>query len=550
MDQRTVGGAVMTDASKRTRLALRPYQDEAILAIERALGRGVHRPLIVLPTGCGKTVVFASLIARRGGSALVLAHRDELLRQAASKLAVADPTLALGVGFVAAQRDDVGATVVVGSVQTLAQTRRLERLPRQFDTVVVDEAHHASARSYRRILAHLDPSPLIVGVTATPQRSDGKQLGEVWQEIVYQRGIQEMIRAGYLTDVRGVRVGLEHVNLDKVAQSAGDYQADALGAALEHASAPQHVLHAYRAHASGRKTIVFVPTVALAHQMARTFRATGIPAEALDGTTPSDERHAILERLHTGQTQVLSNVAVLSEGVDVPSVDCIVMATPTRSQVKYAQAVGRGLRTFPGKDDCLVIDVVGVSDRLDLQMLPRLFGLPRPLAAGETAIEAVERQTREDQSHAPRATSSRQRKPDGQMRSRDVELLGARRRKRKLSWLRHGSYWLVSIGQGGLLALAPAGERWTVVRLDRGRIERLAVDVDLAYAHRSAPSWPTPKPNTATHCQSRAVGRNTAASSASARRMSNPTRPASGAGVDRRVCDRPPLGRRLRPAHL
>jgi ATP-dependent helicase IRC3 len=133
-----------------------------------------------------------------------------------------------------------------------------------------------------------------------------------------------------------------------VAQSAGDYQADALGAALEQASAPQHVLDAYRAHAPGRKTLVFVPTVALAHQMAWTFRATGIPAEALDGTTASDERLAILERLHTGQTQVLANVAVLSEGVDVPSVDCIVMATPTRSQVKYAQAVGRGLRTFPG----------------------------------------------------------------------------------------------------------------------------------------------------------------------------------------------------------
>jgi hypothetical protein len=141
-----------------------------------------------------------------------------------------------------------------------------------------------------------------------------------------------------------------------------------------------------------------------------------------------------------------------------------------------------------------VIDVVGVSDRLDLQTLPRLFGLRRPVAAGETAIEAFERQTREDHSHPRRPTSSRQRKPDGQMRSRDVELLGARRRKRKLSWLRHGSYWLLSIGQGGLLALAPAGERRTVVRLDRGRLERLAVDVDLAYAHRSAPSWPTPNP--------------------------------------------------------
>jgi superfamily II DNA or RNA helicase len=372
------------------RLVLRPYQEEAIAAVERALGDGVRRPLIVLPTGTGKTICFATLIARRGGSALVLAHRDELLRQAAEKLAIADPTLALGVGFVAAARDDVNAPVVVASVQTLAHARRLRRLPRHFDTVVVDEAHHASARSYRRILAHLDRSPLILGVTATPQRSDRQQLGDVWEQIVYQRGIAEMIRAGYLADVRGVRVGLD-ANLDRVAQSGGDFDADALGAALEQASAPRHVLAAHRAHAAGRRTLVFAPTVALAHAMARAFREGGTPAEALDGTTPLQQRHAILARLRDGETQVIANVAVLSEGFDEPSVNCIVMATPTRSQVKYAQCVGRALRTFPGKDDCLVIDVVGVSDQLDLQTLPRLFHLSQQPAPSITVTDALER---------------------------------------------------------------------------------------------------------------------------------------------------------------
>jgi superfamily II DNA or RNA helicase len=470
-------------------LALRPYQEEAIAAVEAAVERGVSRPMIVLPTGTGKTGAFAALIARRDGSALVLAHRDELLRQAADKLTVADPTLALGVGFVAAERDDVASPVVVGSVQTLARSNRLARLPTRFDTVVVDECHHAAARSYRRILAHLEVSPLILGVTATPQRSDGRLLGEVWEEIVYQRGIAEMIRAGYLTDVRGVRVGLQQVDLEQVAQAGGDFQAEALGDALEQASAPQHVLAAYRAHAGGRKAVVFVPTVALAHRMAGVFRDAGIPAEALDGTTPMEDRRAILGRLQTGQTRVLANVAVLSEGVDVPSVSCIVMATPTRSQVKYAQAVGRGLRTFPGKDDCLVIDVVGVSDRLDLQTLPRLFGLRKPTTNSETVIDAIDRQTREDQSPRPVATRSGQRKCEGQMRSRDVNLLGRRPRERELRWLRHGPYWLLSIGQGGLLALAPAGERWSVVRLDRDQIEQLAVDVELAYAHGIAEDY-------------------------------------------------------------
>ena len=160
----------LSQPAMRSALSLRPYQHEAVDAVQAAVDRGVKRPMVVLPTGCGKTVLFAALIARRGGSALVLAHRDELLRQAAEKIAIADPTLALGVGFVAAQRDDVGSPVVVGSVQTLARANRLARLPKQFDTVVVDEAHHASARSYRRILEYLSPSPLILGVTATPAR--------------------------------------------------------------------------------------------------------------------------------------------------------------------------------------------------------------------------------------------------------------------------------------------------------------------------------------------------------------------------------------------
>ena len=173
----------------------------------------------------------------------------------------------------------------------------------------------------------------------------------------------------------------------------------------------------------------------------------------------------------------------------MPSVDCVVVATPTRSQVKYAQAVGRGLRPFPGKEDCLVIDVVGVSDRLDLQTLPRLFGL-RQTAAGETVIEAIDRQVRQDRARRHEAARPAQRKGEGPMRSREVQLLGRRRRReRKLSWLRHGPYWLLSIGQGGLLALGPAGERWSVVRLDRDRIERLAVDVDLGYAHGIAEDY-------------------------------------------------------------
>jgi hypothetical protein len=321
-------------------------------------------------------------------------------------------------------------------------------------------------------------------MTATPQRSDGR-LGEVWQEVTFQRGIAEMIQAGYLADVRGIRVGLEAVDLDNVAQSGGDYDADALGDALEQASAPRHVLAAYNQHAAGRKTAVFVPTVTLAHTVARAFTDAGIAAEALDAGTPYDHRRGILERLRAGQTRVVVNVGVLSEGWDEPSLECIVIATPTRSQVKYAQIAGRGLRIFPAKTDCLIIDVVGVTDRLDLQTLPRLFGLRAQPEPGVTVTEALERQTADDATATDAATNKT--KVEGSMRSRQVSVLGPRDRDRPMHWLRHDRFWLLSAGQGTILALGPmrdaGGDRWAVMRLDRDRHELLARDVNLAYAH-------------------------------------------------------------------
>jgi len=249
------------------------------------------------------------------------------------------------------------------------------------------------------------------------------------------------------------------------------------------------VLAAYVERARDRRALLFTPTVALAHQMARVFRAAGVPAEAVDGTTPTDERQGMFARLQSGETKVLANVAVANEGVDVPAVECILVATPTRSQVKYTQLVGRGLRTFPGKEDCLVIDVVGVSERLDLQTLPRLFGLREQPAARETVIEAIDRQSRQEKEAEKATNASGRRRAEGAMRSRDVQLLGRRRRARKLHWLRHDRYWLLSLGQAGLLALAPSRDRWTVVRLHRGRAERLASDVDLGYAHGIAEDY-------------------------------------------------------------
>ena len=371
-------------------LKLRPYQAEAISAIEDAERRGVRRPLLGLPTGTGKTVIFAALIRRRGGSALVLAHRDELLVQATEKIRQVDPAAQLGL--VKAEANEVAAPVVVASMQTLARESRLARLPRRFQTVVVDEAHHATADSYRRVLDWVDGSPLLLGVTATPERADNASLGEVWDEVVYSRSLLEMIRAGYLVDLRGLRVRLA-VDFSRVRVSHGDFVDADAAAALTAADAPAHACAAYLEHAPGRKALLFTPTVDLAHLMAKAFRERGVAAEAVDGTLPLEQRRAILARLRTGETKVVANCAVLTEGFDEPSVDCVIVARPTRSRILYVQMIGRGTRTFPNKRDCLIVDLVGATERHDLLTLPQLFGLGDATALEErTVSEALERQ--------------------------------------------------------------------------------------------------------------------------------------------------------------
>src|SRR5712671_6789815 len=330
------------------RLTPRPYQYEAVAALLAAAARGVQRPLLVLPTGTGKTIIFALLVQRRGGRALILAHRDELIQQAVDKLRLVDPTLPLGV--VQADRDEHTAPTVVASVQTLSRRERLARVVPDFHTIVIDEAHHAPAATYRRILDHCQAwraeGPLVVGVTATPERGDRQSLRPVFDRIVYQKTLVEMMQAGYLVDLRAIQV-LLHADFDALRTPHGDFVEAELERLLLAANAPAQVLAAFQAHAAGRKALLFTPTVATAYAMAETFCAAGIAAEALDATTPLATRRAILQRLHTGATRVVANCAVLTEGFDEPSVDCIIIARPTQSALLYQQMLGRGTRTYP-----------------------------------------------------------------------------------------------------------------------------------------------------------------------------------------------------------
>src|SRR5207253_4047725 len=439
------------------RLTPRPYQYEAVAALLAATARGVQRPLLVLPTGTGKTIVFALLVQRRRGRSLILAHRDELIQQAVAKLHLVDPTLPLGV--VQAARDEHTAPTVVASVQTLSRRTRLSRLVPDFQTIVIDEAHHAPAPTYRRILDYCrawhPDGPLVVGVTATPERGDHHSLRPVFDRIVYQKTLLEMMQAGYLVDLRALQVLLQ-ADFDALRTPQGDFVEAELETLLLAANAPAQVLAAFQAHAAERKALLFTPTVALAYAMAETFRSAGIPAEALDGTTPLATRRAILQRLHTGATRVVANCAVLTEGFDEPSVDCIIVARPTQSLSLYQQMLGRGTRTYPGKTDCLLLDVVGVSTRHTLHTVATLFGCAPATLARQSVLEVLAARPR--QARQPAEVVA------GTLRSTPVDLFA----RRTLRWVRtRQGAWVLSLGarQGTGRLRRDGPGTWRVVRV-------------------------------------------------------------------------------------
>lgn len=380
----------------------RPYQVDAIKALTAGWqGSTNNRLAVVLPTGAGKTVVFANLILDRlpslsatGQRALVIAHREELLAQAADKIKAVAPSLRIGI--VKAERDEhQDADVIIASIQTLAVERRRQAIE-NIGLVIVDECHHAAAPSYMTVLDHFGAwsGTPTAGFTATMTRADGG-LADVWQEVVFTLDILEMIEDGYLCDVRGKRVIVDGLDLDTVKTRAGDLQDGQLGQALEDSDAGPVVAKAYAEHAGDRPGVVFTPTVATAQSMAEAFTASGIPAAAVWGDMPRDDRAAVLDRYRRGDVQVLSNCMVLTEGFDAPWTSCAVIARPTKSAGLYCQMAGRALRLFAGKKDALILDVMGASTRHKLASIVDLTGREVVVSDEDQTLREAVRETEE-----------------------------------------------------------------------------------------------------------------------------------------------------------
>ena len=344
---------------------LRPYQSEARNAVKNDWETGYLRTLLVLPTGCGKTIVFCKIIedqVRLGRRALILAHRGELLEQAADKLAQAT---GLKCAVEKAEESCLGSwyRVVVGSVQSMTRETRLSRFKKTyFDGIVVDEAHHCLSESYQRVLEHFDGAR-VLGVTATPDRGDMKNLGQYFEHLAYEYTLPKAIREGYLCPIKAVTIPLK-LDLTGVGVQAGDFKNSDIDTALD----PYlfQIAEEMKGYCAERKTVVFLPLIKTSQKFRDILNANGFRAAEVNGD--SGERTEILRDFERGKYNVLCNSMLLTEGWDCPPVDCIVVLRPTKIRSLYSQMVGRGTRLSPetGKDHLLLLDFLWHTERHEL----------------------------------------------------------------------------------------------------------------------------------------------------------------------------------------
>ena len=344
-------------------MKLRPYQEEACSSVFSQWEDGILKTLLVLPTGCGKTIVFAKITeecVRRGDRVLILAHRGELLDQAADKLSKAT---GLKSAVEKADQSCIGSwfRVTVGSVQTLMREKRLSSFSKDyFNTIIIDEAHHAISDSYQRVLNYF-VNAKVLGVTATPDRGDMKNLGTVFESLAYEYTLPQAIKEGYLSPIKAVTIPLK-LDLTGVSTQAGDFKASDIDTALDpylYSIADEMIKYC-----QNRKTVVFLPLVKTSQKFRDILNLKGFKAAEVNGE--SHDRAEILNDFDKGEYNVLCNSMLLTEGWDCPSVDCVVVLRPTKVRGLYCQMVGRGTRLCDDKKELLLLDFLWHTERHEL----------------------------------------------------------------------------------------------------------------------------------------------------------------------------------------
>lgn len=385
-------------------MELRPYQEEAKSAVFEQWQQGFKRTLLVLPTGCGKTIVFAKVTedcVRLGQRVLILAHRSELLEQAADKL---QKTTGLGSAIEKAESSCLGSwyRVTVGSVQTLMREKRLAQFENDyFGTIIIDEAHHCISDSYQKILNHFDNAN-VLGVTATPDRGDMKNLGSVFDSLAYEYTLPRAIREGYLSPIKAITIPLK-LDLSAVSTQAGDFKASDIDTALD--PYLYQIADEMTHYCANRKTVVFLPLVKTSQKFRDILNSKGFHAAEVNGE--SIDRAKVLSDFDSGKYNVLCNSMLLTEGWDCPSVDCVIVLRPTKVRGLYCQMVGRGTRLCKGKKDLLLLDFLWHTERHELcrpahliceneEVAKKMTENLADKAGYEVDIEEAERQASED----------------------------------------------------------------------------------------------------------------------------------------------------------
>jgi superfamily II DNA or RNA helicase len=343
---------------------LRPYQEEALAALERDWSGGLQRCGVSAATGTGKTVMFSHLAHRTvaaGGRALILVHRDELIAQTVDKLRRIDNSVSIGV--VKAARNNAAARIVVASVQTVCRPKRLAQLGR-FGLIICDEAHRSVSDQWLTVLHGLgamtpESGIRVAGFSATWTRADKRGLDKVWQKISFTLSMEWAIGEGFLVRPRGIFIRTD-VDLDDVKKTAGDYNAGDLGKKLSKESVRKAIVAGYLTHARDRSGVVFAPTVETGEYFRAGFEAAGISTAGLYGITGVEEARLIHKRHRSGEVQLLISCTKLSEGWDAPWCSAAVIARPTLHQGMFVQQIGRIVRPYDGKTDAVILDPTGV----------------------------------------------------------------------------------------------------------------------------------------------------------------------------------------------